>query len=143
MRLKQFLFKPSASFAFLPVRIGLGLVMMGHGTQKLFAWFDGSGLVATASFFENQLDLAPGLVFAILAGGTQFIAGFLVLLGLLTRFAALSLSIIMLVAIVKVHPNAFFAQNGGMEFPLMLLLACLSLVIGGGGRFAMDRRCAA
>lgn len=140
MRLRQFLFKPSASFAFLPVRIGLGLIMMGHGAQKLFAWFDGNGLAATASFFEKQLELAPGIVFASLAGGTQLIAGLLVMLGLLTRFAALSLAITMLVAIVTVHPNAFFAQNGGMEFPLMLLLACLSLVIGGGGRFAMDRR---
>ena len=73
-------------------------------------------------------------------GRDQLIAGLFVMLGLLTRFAALSLAITMLVAIVKVHPDAFFAQNGGMEFPLMLLLASLSLVIGGGGRFAMDRR---
>lgn len=143
MRLRQFLFKPSASFAFFPVRLGLGLIMMGHGSQKLFAWFDGNGLAATASFFEKQLELAPGILFASLAGGTQLIAGLLVLLGLWTRFAALSLAIVMLVAIVKVHPDAFFAQNGGMEFPLMLLLASLSLVIGGGGRFAMDRRFAA
>ena len=140
MRLRQFLFKPSASLAFLPVRLGLGLIMMGHGAQKLFAWFDGNGLAATASFFEKQLELAPGIVFASLAGGTQLIAGLFVMLGLLTRFAAFSLAITMLVAIVKVHPDAFFAQNGGMEFPLMLLLASLSLVIGGGGRFAMDRR---
>ena len=143
MRLRQFLFKPSASFAFLPVRLGLGLIMMGHGAQKLFAWFDGNGLAATASFFEEQLDLAPGIVFASLAGGTQLIAGLFVILGLLTRCAALSLAITMLVAIVKVHPDAFFAKNGGMEFPLMLFLASVSLVIGGGGRFAIDRRYAA
>ena len=108
--------------------------------KKLFAWFDGKGLIATASFFENHLDLSPGIVYACLAGGTQLIGGLLVMLGLLTRFAALSLAITMLVAIVKVHPDAFFAQNGGMEFPLILFLASISLVIGGGGCYAMDRK---
>ena len=46
----------------------------------------------------------------------------------------------MAVGIITVHSSAFFASNDGMEYPLTLLLASLTLAIGGGGAFSVDRK---
>lgn len=130
----------SSTFAFFPLRVALALVMMGHGAQKLFGWFGGNGLEKTAQFFESGLGFEPGIVFAILAGSSQFIGGFLVLIGLMTRPAALAIAGTMGVAILKVHSSSFFLSSDGMEFVLTLFLASLTLLIGGAGRFSFDRR---
>ena len=77
---------------------------------------------------------------AALAGGAEFFGGLLLIVGLLTRVAGLSIAGTMAVAIITVHPNAYFASNSGMEYPLLILLASLSLVIGGGGALSTDRK---
>ena len=77
---------------------------------------------------------------AALAGGAEFFGGLLLLVGLLTRFAGVSLVATMAVAIVTTYNGVFFAQNGGIEYPLMLLLACLTFVIAGGGAYSVDRK---
>ena len=41
------------------VRVVVGVLFFGHGTQKLFGWFGGHGIEATAGFFES-LGLRPG-----------------------------------------------------------------------------------
>jgi hypothetical protein len=43
----------------LLARTTIGLLFVGHGTQKLFGWFGGGGLEGTAGFFE-QLGFRPG-----------------------------------------------------------------------------------
>jgi putative oxidoreductase len=40
-------------FRFL-LRVVIGGLFVGHGTQKLFGWFDGNGLKATAQGFEQM-----------------------------------------------------------------------------------------
>lgn len=55
----------------------------------------------------------------------------------MTRFGALNIAIVMLVAIVKVHWPAFFAPNG-FEYPLVNLAAALTLLIAGGGNASVD-----
>ncbi|WP_269525010.1 DoxX family protein [Coraliomargarita parva] len=140
MKLKTVLLGTTNSLAFLPLRIGVGLVMAGHGAQKLFGWFGGYGLQGTGQFFAENLGLKPGVLMAAFAGGTEFFGGVLLLLGLLTRLAGLSLVGTMLVAIITAHPDAFFASDNGMEYPLTLLLASLTLTIGGAGALSVDRQ---
>ena len=70
------------------VRAASGLILMPHGAQKLFGWFGGGGLDGTGQYFEQNLGLAPGLLFAGLAGLTEFVGGLLLALGLLTRLSA-------------------------------------------------------
>ncbi|ADE55782.1 DoxX family protein [Coraliomargarita akajimensis] len=142
MKLPTKLVQTSNSYAFLPIRLGVGAVMIGHGAQKLFGWFGGHGLEATGNFFAENLGLQPGLLMAVLAGGTEFFGGILLVLGLLTRVSGLALVGTMAVAIVTVHPDAFFLSNNGMEYVLTLLLASLTLVIGGGGALSVDRQLA-
>ncbi|RME04711.1 MAG: DoxX family protein [Planctomycetota bacterium] len=122
----------------LILRVILGVVFFAHGAQKLFGWFGGKGLEAMAGFLEAKLGMAPGMMWAVLAGGGEFFGAILVFIGLLTRFAALVLCIVMGVAIAKVHFPAFFLSHGGMEYALTLLLVALALCVGGGGRISLD-----
>lgn len=140
MKLLKKLARTTNSYAYLPLRLGVGMVMIGHGAQKLFGWFGGYGLAGTGQFFAENLGLEPGLLMAAMAGGTEFVGGILLILGLLTRLSGLALVGTMAVAILTAHPSAFFLSNNGMEYALTLLLASLSLVIGGAGAWSMDRK---
>ena len=42
------------------LRMLVGGLFVGHGTQKLFGWFGGSGPEGTGGFFEGKLGLARG-----------------------------------------------------------------------------------
>lgn len=122
------------------VRVSTGLILMPHGAQKLFGWFGGGGLAATARGFEANLGLAPGLLWAGLAGATEFFGGLLLALGLLTRPAALGVVVIMAVAVFLVHlPNGFFWGQGGYEYPLLWGLIALAIALRGGGELSLDR----
>ncbi len=127
------------SIAFLPIRLAAGTALAAHGAQKLFGWFGGNGLTATAGFFEESLGLVPGMFWAFNAAAGEFFGGLMLALGLFTRVGAGLNAIAMTVAILLVHRSAFFASNGGMEYPLMLLAASITLLIAGGGKYSVDR----
>lgn len=138
MNLKQAILTTRSTFAFLPIRLGVGVIMIAHGSQKLFGAFGGYGLKATGNFFSEQLGLHPGILMAGLAGGTEFIGGILLLIGFATRVAGLALAGTMAVAIYTAHASSFFLPTG-MEYALSLLLASLTLAIGGAGSLSVDR----
>ena len=141
MQLQKILTTDNA-IAPLILRVGLGLALIPHGAQKLFGWFGGYGLQGTAQWMES-IGLQPGLLMAALAGGAEFFGGLALLLGLLTRPAAALTAFTMLVAIYSVHwSRGFFLSNGGYEYGFVLLIASLSLLVSGGGRFSLDRRMA-
>src|ERR671917_241579 len=81
----------------LLVRAGLAGPMLYHGSQKLFGWFGGYGIEGTAGWMASQGIPFPVLSTA-LAGGAEFFGGLALLLGLLTRPAAVALAFTMLVA---------------------------------------------
>jgi putative oxidoreductase len=126
-----------SDLSLLPVRLGLGLVFVAHGSQKFFGIWGGYGLSGTASYM-SKLGLEPGWFWAWLAAAGELGGGLLVLAGLLTRLGGLSLAICMGVALGLAQEHTFF-QPEGIEYPLVLLLAALALLIGGGGRWSMDR----
>ena len=68
-----------------------------HGSQKLFAWFGGHGLNATAGFME-QLGMPLPTTSAVLAGGAEFFGGIALLLGVGVRIASIPMTFTMLVA---------------------------------------------
>jgi putative oxidoreductase len=77
---------------------------------------------------------------ALLAGSGEFFGGLAILLGLLTRPAAVALAFTMVVAIFTVHiGNGLFMSNNGYEFGLALLSASVALVALGGGSWSLDR----
>ena len=90
----------------LVIRVVVGLLFVGHGTQKLFGWFGGHGLAGTGGFFDS-LGMRPGKQHAFLAGFAEAGGGLLLALGLLTPLASAALIAVMVVAILTVH-----AKNG-------------------------------
>jgi putative oxidoreductase len=134
--LKQIFLTDERQWASIPLRVALGLIFITHGGQKLFGWLGGKGLAGTAAFF-GKMGLAPGAFWAPLAGFGEFIGGLLVVLGLCTRLGALSIAVIMIVAILRVHWGAFFLP-GGAEYAFALLGAALALLMMGGGRLSLD-----
>ena len=122
----------------LIARMVFGLLMAAHGTQKLFGWFGGYGLAGTGGFFE-QLGFRPGRFFAAAAGATELIAGLLVAFGLLGPLGPALIVSVMLVAIATVHwQHGVFAQNNGMEVPLLYAVAAVALALTGFGAFSLD-----
>jgi putative oxidoreductase len=122
----------------LVLRLVVGLTLAAHGTQKLFGWFGGYGLAGTGGFME-QLGFLPGKRSALMAGLAETGGGLLLALGAATPLAAALIIGVMLVAIVSVHvPKGFFNHNGGYEFPLVLAVAALTVVLTGPGRISVD-----
>lgn len=129
----------TAGYSTLALRVPVGIIFMAHGAQKLFGWFGGYGLEGTGGWMES-IGLAPGFLMALLAGSAEFFGGLFILLGLLTRPAAISLAFTMLVAIFSVHfANGLFMSNNGYEFGLALLAASVSLALSGSGKAAIDQ----
>lgn len=134
-------FGKAAPLAYPLVRVTAGLLLMPHGAQKLFGWFGGYGLAGTGEFFAGSLGLHPGILFALLVGMVEFFGGLALVLGLLTRPAALAVAVVMAVAAIGVHlPNGFFWSDGGYEYPLMWGLVAIAVFLRGGDRYSLDRR---
>ena len=88
----------------------------------------------------ESIGLAPGMLMAALAGGTEFLGGLALIIGLLARPAALGLSFTLLVAIFSVHiSNGLFMANNGYEFALALLGGTVAVLIEGAGKLSIDR----
>ena len=132
------LFNSNAGFAPVALRIPIGITFIAHGAQKLFGAFGGYGLEGTGQWMAS-IGLEPGYFMALMAGSAEFFGGLFILLGLLTRPAALVIAVTMLVAIFSVHfANGLFMANNGYEFGLALLAAAVSLVFSGAGKLALD-----
>jgi putative oxidoreductase len=117
----------------------IGGFFVGHGTQKLFGWFGGSGLEATGTGFE-AIGLVPGRRNALMAGLAESGGGALLALGLATPLAEAVLVSVMLTAIRTVHwKNGPWATNGGYEYNVVLISALLALAEVGPGRWSLDR----
>jgi putative oxidoreductase len=124
--------------ALLIARLVVGLTLAAHGAQKLFGWFGGYGLKGTGGFFEG-LGFRPGVLFAAEAGLGELVGGLLTAAGLFAPFGPALLVVVMVVAIFAVHwEKGFFAQAGGLEYPLVIAASAVSLAFAGPGAYALD-----
>jgi putative oxidoreductase len=83
----RWLFATNAGWSGLILRLGLGLVMLPHGMQKLLGWFGGSGFFVTYHHMSEPPMHIPGLlvVLVILA---ESLGSLGLIVGCLTRIAA-------------------------------------------------------
>jgi putative oxidoreductase len=128
----------TSDLGLLLIRLTVGFLLFGHGTMKLFGWFGGSGLRATIAMMRSHLRLRPPEVWGALAGLTEVGGGILFGLGLLNPLGPLGIVAAMLVAIVLVHPDKLWAQNRGMELPLIYLISALAVGLIGPGAYSLD-----
>ncbi len=119
----------NVSVALLILRVLVGVFMLTHGLGKLETLFgsepiqfhDPIGVGATAS-----------LALAVFA---EVICSILLIIGLATRIAAIPLLITMVVAASVIHINDEF---GKQEFALLYAIIYLTIIIIGGGKYALD-----
>jgi putative oxidoreductase len=122
----------------LLLRIVVGLLLAGHGSQKLFGWFGGHGLEGTGGFFHS-LGYKPGKRFAALAGLSEFGGGLLLALGLFTPLAAAAIIGTMFNAVTSVHmKNGPWLTNNGWEYNLVIATSAAAVAFTGPGAVSLD-----
>ncbi len=127
----------------LIIRVTLGLVIFPHGAQKLFGWFGGFGFSATMDFMTGTG--LPWIVALLVVLG-ESLGALALIFGFFGRFMSFGIFLIMLGAIFMVHfqygffMNWFGKQPGeGYEYHILMVGLALGTMVGGSGRFSVDR----
>ncbi|HEY9311651.1 DoxX family protein [Williamsia sp.] len=137
----------------LLLRLGVGLIAMAHGSQKLFGWWNGPRLSGFEDYLVNASDTSIGFnsdaakPLAVLGALSETIGGLMLVVGLLTPVAGSAVLGVMFVASAYKATLAggvwFFASDpdytgGGIEFELFLALAAAVIILTGPGRISLD-----
>src|SRR5690348_12071485 len=123
----------------LVLRLTVGGLLAGHGSQKLFGWFSGPGLKGTAGWLES-MGLTPGTSWATAASASEFGGGALTTLGFLHPLGPLGTMGAMIMATAKAHwGKPIWVSQGGAELPVVNMASALALTLTGPGRFSLDR----
>src|SRR5437763_785830 len=122
----------------LTLRLTVGGLLAGHGSQKLFGWFSGPGLKGTAAWLES-MGLQPGTPWATAASASEFGGGTLTTLGFLHPLGPLGTIGAMIMATAKAHwGKPIWVSKGGAELPVINMSTALALTLTGAGRFSLD-----
>ncbi|GAA6139664.1 DoxX family protein [Arenicella sp. 4NH20-0111] len=119
-----------SDLASLIIRASLGTILLSHGLLKLLI-FTPAGTVA---FFES-LGLPSIIAYLTISG--EVALGVALILGILTRIsAALSLPILFGASWVHASNGWLFSnQGGGWEFPVLLIVLAVSVIVRGNDDF--------
>lgn len=130
------------SFTALLLRLCLGIIFIVHGYPKLFK--EDYGPVGFSNFLKNYGVPSP-VFFAYTLGIVEFVGGWLLIVGLMTRLAALLIAIDMAVVLWKVKFKTGLVTRvldngraGGYELELALFVMAFSISIFGAGKFSID-----
>ena len=121
------LFEFNPDLALLTLRLGLGILFLAHGPQKLMK----SGAMA------QGMGLTPAAVLGI--GLLETLGALSVLLGVWTQIGAIFLGIVMLGAIYfKTQKwSKKFTGDSGWELDFIILAAALAVLFAGPGAFTL------
>ena len=141
MKMKSWLFDGSAPASVLLVRLLVGIVFLSEGIQKfLYPAALGVGRFTKIGIPSPQI-LAP------FVGAVETVCGTLLIVGLLTRLAAIPLLITISTAIATTK-IPFFVRNGfwaGMHearTDLCMFLGSIFLIAAGAGSLSVDAKIA-
>lgn len=122
------------SIAILLLRIMAGVILFVAGAGKVMGWFGGFGMNVTLDMFKTNMHLSSFWIYV--SCYAEFIGGFLIMIGLLTRFAAVALVTNMLVAVWFVGAKNFFM--GGAAYPCLLAVIFFVILLSGPMEFSVD-----
>lgn len=123
------------STALLLGRLTIGILLFMAGSGKLFGWFGGYGLEPSLQGYGKMGISVP---FAYLSIFTEFIGGFLLIIGLFTRAAAFAIMINMIVATIVTLPSGFMSPTGAQS-PFIFLIVDLIILLTGPKEYSIDR----
>jgi putative oxidoreductase len=123
--------------ALLILRVVVGLLVAGHGAQKLFGWFKGPGIPGFTGWLASMA-FRRAHVWAWIAGICEFGGGLLLALGLFSPLGSLGIGASMVTAIAKVHWPKIWVTEGGLELPLTNLAVVTAVGIAGPGAISLD-----
>lgn len=133
--MRTFLFSTIAHPATILIRLAVGFTFLVAGSRKLLDVEGGVG------FFGSIGIPVPEAMFPFV-GVMEVLCGFLVLIGLLTRIAAIPLSIIMVVALITTKlpqiPGGFLDFLNASRLDVTMLLCAIYLIWVGAGRWSVD-----
>lgn len=118
------------------LRISLGIIFIAHSLYLKLIVFT---LPGTVGFFES---IGLPAILAYITFAAEAIGGVALVLGLYSRWAALSLIPIALGA-TWAHSGAgwvFSNAGGGWEYPLFLAIAAAVVALQGNGSLALQRQ---
>lgn len=117
------------NLALLVIRLGAGGMILTHGIPKI-----GRLLREGPVKFADPFGLGPEISLGLAIFAEVICAG-LIILGFKTRLATIPLMGTMLTAAFYAHWNDPFGKK---ELPLLFFLVFLSILILGGGKYALD-----
>ena len=129
------------SWGLLGLRLATGTIFIAHGLPK-FGIGGGGGLAGTAEWLGGMGVPLP-MFNAILVASSETIGGAMLILGFMTRFAAATQVIAMLVAVFMVHFSNGLTGTGGYQWALLLGVAAFALMMDGAGRYSIDGKMSA
>jgi len=126
------------SLSLLLIRFAAGMLLMGHGAQKLLGIGPGPGLRAWSARV-GAMGFTPAPFWGLVSGAAEFIGGIALAIGFFTPVAAALIVGQLFVAITKAHwAKGLWSQVGGYEFPLLLTIVAVAVGLGGPGRYSVD-----
>ena len=121
----------------LILRFSIAALMLFHGFTKLFNGIDG------IKFLVTKAGLPEFVAYGVYMG--EIVFPILIIFGLFTRISSLFFTLTMVFAISLAHSSELFVlgETGGLviELPLLYLLASISLMFIGAGKYSLDARC--
>ncbi|MEU8674498.1 DoxX family protein [Streptomyces sp. NPDC048560] len=121
----------------LVLRLVAGLLIAGHGVQKVSFRLGGKGLAGGTEEFRRD-GFRGGRLTALAAGGSQIGAGLFLAAGLLTPMAAMAAMGVMTVASAVKWRKGLWVQDDGYEYPLVLVAVSAAAALTGPGRWSLD-----
>ena len=121
------------NISMLLLRCMVGVILFAAGAGKVLEWFGGFGMKTTIQYYSMSGISGP---LTYLSSYTEFIGGFLLIVGFLTRPAAFAIMINMLVATILTMPKGFLV--GGASYPFSLTVSAIIILLAGPLAYSID-----
>ncbi len=123
------------SLGILLVRVVLGIIFIYYAGQHAFGWFGGRGIGAFANTLaHDHFSILSPLVWAWMSAIAELVGASLIIIGLVSRLAAL-LMILDMFGVLWAHWAEGF---GGTDFNIALIAMAGLVLIAGPGQIAVD-----
>lgn len=122
------------AISILLLRCILGIILFVVGAGKVLGWFGGSGFPNTIQFYNK---MGYSLFLTYLSSYTEFIGGFLLIIGLLIRPVLIAVIINMIFATSVMLPNGFLGSRGA-SYPFTFLIIAIVILLTGPMKISID-----